>query len=110
MNYTINIGAFDITGPLAKPRIIEYGNESLQTMGLNTNFQDVDGCMDIEVKDDKPPTADETEVSTFTTETLPLADEKLLDILSKNQDSIPPKLLAYLKQSGILFQGGRGGK
>ena len=55
---------------------MEDGNESLQTMGLNTNFRDVDGYMDIEVKDDKTPTIDGTDISTFTTETLPLVDEK----------------------------------
>ena len=49
--YTINIGSFDIAGPLDKPRIMEDDNAALQTMGLNTHFQDVDGYMDIEVKD-----------------------------------------------------------
>ena len=87
---------------------MEDGNESLQTMGLNTNFRDVDGYMDIEVNDDKTPTIDGTDISTFTTETLPLVDEKLLDILSKIQDSIPPELFVYLQQSGISSQGGRG--
>ena len=33
----INVGAFDIVGALIKPRIMENGNESLQTMGLNKN-------------------------------------------------------------------------
>ena len=79
-------------------------------MGLNTTFHDTNGYVDIEVKEDITPTTDETEVSTFTTETLPLADEKLLDILSKNQDTIPPELLEYLKKSGIPSQGGRGEK
>ena len=36
------------------PRIMENGNESLQTMGLNTNFYDVDYYTNTEVKDDKP--------------------------------------------------------
>ena len=107
--YATNVGAFDIAGLLGNSRILEDGNESLQTMGLNTNFRDVDGYMDIEVKDDKTPTIDGTDISTFTTETLLLVDEKLLDILSKNQDSIPPELLVYLQQSGISSQGGRGG-
>ena len=65
------------------PRIMENGNESLQTMGLNTNFYDVDYYTNTEVKDDKTPTTDGTEVSTFTTETHSLADEKRSDILSK---------------------------
>ena len=51
----------------------------LQTMGLNKNFQDTDGYMDIEVKEGKTSSKDVTEVSTFTTEILPLADEKCLD-------------------------------
>ena len=77
-------------------------------MGFNTHFQDVDGYMDIEFKDGKHPTIDETEVSTFTMEILPLADEKLLVILFKNRDFIPPELLVYLQQSGIPSQRGRG--
>ena len=76
-------------------------------MGLNTNFEDVDGYMDMEVKDGNNTTTDGTEVSTFTTEALSLADEKRLNIFSKNQDSIPPELLEYFQQSVILFQGGR---
>ena len=79
-------------------------------MGLNTTFHVVDNYMDIEVKEYKTPTTDGTEVSTFTTETLPLADEKMLDILSKNQDSFPPKLLEYLQKSGTPPQRGRGEK
>ena len=91
--YTINIGFFDKSGELGRPRIMEDGNESLQTMGLNRGWSDNDSYMDIELKGGKTPATDSTEVSTFTTETLPLSDEKLLDILSKNQDSIPPELL-----------------
>ena len=108
--YSINVGAFNIEGTLSNPRIMVDGNESLQTMGLNTTFNDTNGYMDIEVKEDTTPTTDGTEVSTFTMETLPLADEKLLDILYKNQDTIPPELLEYLKKSGIPSQRGRGGK
>ena len=81
--YAINIGAFDITGALEKPRIMKDGNVSLQTMALNKNFQDDDSYTGIEVKKGKPPTTDGIEVSTFTTETFPLSDEKRLDILSK---------------------------
>ena len=79
-------------------------------MGLNTTFHDVEIYIDIDVKENKTPTTDKTEVSTFTTETLPLAHEKGLDILSKNQDSIPPELLEYLQKSGIPSQRGRGEK
>ena len=61
--YTINVGTFDIAGALGNPRIIEDGNASLKTMGFNTTFHDVDGYMDIEVKDDKTPTTDGSEVS-----------------------------------------------
>ena len=82
--YAINVGAFGIAGALGNHRIMEDGNELLQTMGLNTTFHEVDGYMDIEVKDDKTPTIYGTEFSTFTTETLPLANEKTQDILSKN--------------------------
>ena len=106
--YAINVGAFDIEGALGNPRIMKDGNKSLQTIGFNTTFHDINYYMDIEVKEDKTLTTDGTEVSTFTTETLPLADEKLLDILSKNQDSIPPELLEYVQKSGIPSQGGRG--
>ena len=87
---------------------MEDGNELFQTMGTNTTFHYVDGYMDIEIEDDKTSTTAGTEVSTFTTETLSLADKKLVDILSKNHDSISPDLLEYLQKTGILSQGGRG--
>ena len=64
-------------------------------MGINKTFNDINDFIDIEVKEGTTPTTDGTEVSTFTMETLPLADEKLLDTLSKNQDAIPPELLEY---------------
>ena len=75
-------------------------------MGLNIQLRDDNSYIDI--KDSKTSATDESKVSTFTTETLPLADKKLLDILSKNQDSIPPELLAYFKQTGMLSPGWRG--
>ena len=87
---------------------MEDGNETLRTMSLNTIFNDVDGYMAIGVKDDKTPTTDETEVSTFTTETLPLVNEKRLDILYKNQDSIAPELLEYLKKQEFRPKEGEG--
>ena len=43
--YTISVGFFDISGALGNPRIMEDGNESSQTMGLNTTFHEVDGIM-----------------------------------------------------------------
>ena len=103
----INVGAFDIVGALVNPRIMEDGNELFQTMGTNTTFHYVNGYMDIEIEDDKTLTTAGTEVSIFTTEILSLADEKLVDILSKNHDSISPELLEYLQKSGIPSQGGR---
>lgn len=69
--------------------------------GYRHKFARNDSYTDIDVKDDK--------TLTLTTEALPLADEKCLDILSKNQDSIIPGLVAYFKQEGIPSQGGRGG-
>ena len=51
--YTINVGSFDIVEALYKPRIMEYNNESLQTMNHNTNFQEDDGYVIIEVNDGK---------------------------------------------------------
>ena len=82
------------------------GNNSLQIIVIHIYLRDDDSYMDIEVKEDKTPAIDGTEIFTFTTETLPLADEKLLNILSINQDSIFPELLAYFKEIGIFPQGG----
>ena len=87
---------------------MEDSNIPLQTMGIDINLRENDSYTDIDVKDDKTLTL--TLTLTLTTETLPLADEKCLDILSKNQDSIIPELVAYFKQEGIPSQGGRGGK
>ena len=72
-------------------------------MGLNTTLHDVDGCMGIELKEDKTQNIEGTEVSTFTTDTISLADEKLFDILSKIQDSTPPECLEYFQKSEIPF-------
>ena len=58
--YAINVGAFDIEGTLGNPRIMEDGNESLQTMGLYASFHDTNGYMDIEVKENTTPTIDGT--------------------------------------------------
>ena len=88
---------------------MEDDTESLQTIGLKKKIQDDNSYMNIEVKEGKHHTIDGTKVSTFTTETLPLADERRLDILSKNQYSIPPELLSYFQQTGIPSQGGRRG-
>lgn len=83
-SYVTNVEPYNITGILGWSHIIEDGNELLQTI-------------DLEVKEGKIPALDRIEVSTFTTKTLPLADEILLDILSKNQDSISPGLLVLNK-------------
>ena len=66
--------------------------------------------MDVEVKDGKIPSIFRAEVSTFTIDTLLLADNKLVNILSKHQDTIPQEELEYLMNTGIPPQGGRGGK
>ena len=57
---------------------------------VNKGLSDDDSYMDIEVKGDKTLATNRTEASTFTTETLPLSDEKLLDILSKNKTKFLP--------------------
>ena len=61
-SYAINIGSFNISGILGRPRIIEVGNEYLQTTGLKKCLSEDDGCMDIEVKDYKTLATDGTEV------------------------------------------------
>ena len=68
-------------------------------MGLHIILHNDDSYMDIEVKEGEIPTIDGTDVSTFTTKALPLADEKPFDILSRNQNFIPPELLSYFKQT-----------
>ena len=52
---------------------------------------------------------DETEVSTFTTDT-PHKNKRLNDMLTKHQDTISQEELEYLTKTGIPSQGGRGGK
>ena len=88
--YTINVGSFDITGTLSRSRIIGDGNKSLQTMGVTKVLSDDNSYMNIKAKDGKHPATNETEVLTSIAKTLPLADKKRLDILSKNEDfSVP---------------------
>ena len=107
--YAINIEAFDIAGALVNPRIIENGNESLQTMGINTNCHDVDGYMNIDVKDDKTSTIDGTDASTFTTETIPLVDEKSVYILSKNKTLSLQNYWSICKNQEFRLKEGEGG-
>ena len=59
--------------------------------GLNDN----DSYIDIEIKDGKTPAIDGTEVSISTTKILPFVDERLMDILSNNYDTIPLEVLEY---------------
>ena len=106
--YAINVRAFDIAGALDNHRIMEDGNKSLHTMGLNTTFHEVDGYMDIEVKDDKTPNTDRTEVSTFMTETLPLANEKIRTSFPKIKTLSLQNYWNICKKSGVPSQGRRG--
>ena len=62
--YAINIGSFDIEGALERPRLMEYRNESLMMMGMQTNYV---GSKFIERAS---LITDETEVSTVTAGTL----------------------------------------
>ena len=87
---------------------MEDGNETLRTMSLNTNFNHVDGYMAIGVKDDKTPTTDETEVSTFTTETLPLANEKTFGHPLQKSRLYRSRTIGVFEKAGISSQGGRG--
>ena len=80
----MNAGSFDIEGALGRPRIMEDGIESLQTMGLNKFLSEYDNYMDIDIKYGKTQATNGTKASTFTTNTFPLANEKLFDILFKN--------------------------
>ena len=83
--YATNIGSFGIAGALGRYRIIKVGNESLQTIGLDIGLRNDDSCIDIKVEEGNILETDGSEVSTFTTKILPLADEKRFDILSKNR-------------------------
>ena len=101
--YAINVGGFDIEGSLDRPRIMEDGNESLQTMGL----QDKNSPRDME--GDMLSTQDDTEVSTFTVD-LPTREDQLLEVLARNEANLPKEVLTLLKQVGTPPQGGRGEK
>ena len=96
--YAINVGSFHIEEELEWSRIMEDGNEYLQTMDVNTCLNEKYSYIYIEVKDGNIPATDETEVSTFTTEPLPLADEKLFDIMFKNQDTNTSRGTRILKK------------
>ena len=101
--YAINMGSFDIEGALERPRLMEDGNESLMSMGMqttNVGSKGTEGASMI---------TDETEVSTVTTDTLD-ENEKLKDMLAKHQDTIPKEVLEYLIKTGTPPQNGRGVK
>ena len=62
--YAINVAYFDIEGALGRPHPMKDGNESLMTMGMQTNYMGskfIEGASLI---------IDETEVSTVTADTL----------------------------------------
>ena len=50
---------------------------------------------------------DQIEVSTFTADS-PHENEKLKDMLAKNQDTLPQEVLEYSTKASIPPQGGRG--
>ena len=52
--------AFDISGALGRPRLMENGNESLLTMVMQKNFGDTNTI------EGSTLVTDQTEVSTFT--------------------------------------------
>ena len=52
-------------------------------------------------------THDDTEVSTFTTDS-PSREDQLLEVLNRNKANLPSEVLALLKQAGIPPQGGLG--
>ena len=63
-DYAINVGSFDIEGALGRPRLMEDGNESLMTMGIQTNY------MGSKFTEGTSLITDETEVSTVAADTL----------------------------------------
>ena len=99
--YTINMRAFDISGALGRPRLMENGNESLLTMVMQKNFGDTNTI------EGSTLVTDQTEVSTFTADS-PHENEKLKDMLAKHQDTIPHEVLEYLTKIIIPPQGERG--
>ena len=91
--YAINIRYFDIEGSLKLYHIMKNGSESLQVLGLNKGLSENDSYIDIEVKHGKTIAIYGTYILSFTIDTFSLINVKILDILSKNQDTIPPKIL-----------------
>ena len=91
--FAIKVGSFDIEGEMERPRTMEDGNKLLHTMGLQTSSGEKDNYMVTEVKERTILVTYGTYFSTFTTSTLPLADEKLIDILSQHQNTIPSEIL-----------------
>ena len=82
---------------------MEDGNESLMTMGMQTNYGDSKRT------EGESMITDETEISTVTTDTLH-ENEKLKDMLAKHQDTIPKEVLDFLMKIGTPPQDGRGVK
>ena len=101
--YAINMGSFDIEGALERPRLMEDGNESLMSMGMQTTN------MGSKCTEGASMITDETEVSTVTTDTLD-ENEKLKDMLAKHQDTIPKEVFEYLIKIGNPPQNWRGVK
>ena len=97
--YAINIEDFNIERSLVRPRIMEDGNESLQTMRL----QDKNSSQDM------VSTHDDTKVYTFIIDPLSREDQ-LLDILNRNKSNLPCEVLTLLKLAEIPSKGGRGEK
>ena len=102
--YAINIRSFDIVWSLGKPHTMKDENKLLQIIGLKkvqmrkiiTHLQ--------KPKKGTSPATDETKVSTIITGTLPLTDEKLINIIFKHYDTIPPEVLQSFtnKNNSIL--------
>ena len=61
------------------------------------------------MEDNMVSTHDDTEVSTFTTDS-PSREDQLLEVLNRNKGNLPSEVLTLLKQAGIPLKGGRGKK
>ena len=77
MRYAISVGSFYIAGALGMPRLMENGNESLLTIGIQKNYGDTNTI------EGSTLCTHQTKVSTFTTYS-PHENEKLKDILAKH--------------------------
>ena len=97
-----------IEDEVGRSRIMEDGNESLLTMGLqHNNTSNHNNDMNIGNNKEVIPNANVMDRFTFTTDQPSQMDEHILDVLSGYKEDLPMEVISLLYITGVSTQAWR---